>query len=583
LNDLIDWEFKMYLLGFKGVKYKLVSLPGAYDVMAGTICGSHCFTDMFNAELLEIIDDLSELPSKRAEDVIHLFEDYDAELKELYSKSAQVEEDYTLREHTIMVIGQYLKYYANNHTSEDRLFFIKLLALHDIGKPIAKKTQHLATIGMLSEGMDRFFHEHERSRAVALIAGDPIGDYFQKNEGVLSAPKFVRKTANRIIRMAKLAGMPVEEFMRYLCIYATCDMAAYTEDAECSSLDSGHGMHSLDRMFNRDGDGFSYGVAEDMLLFSDNARLKLYERYGWGLENPATNYRLIMDVLKDTVVSGCETFPEVSEVEQLIDLDDLCLEISPDIVDTEYYKRTKDLVENFQKTRRVADAEQKVSEGYYLNGDEYTCEQYSLAEVQDVLVSGLNNLRSLLIKMKHDPIIRLFPAEYRGCPFRADTRNPDQIREAGGFVCQDPREMGLTYHVGGSCATTTTSYKSAFVSTGISPASFIASGDYGKRHEFYLYQLKPLSHGIYVPQAIFDCKYTMFDWDRLSDSLVSPREIDLYSEMEAKWLYSVSYGASEGEVIVPFRVKADDIVGYVPVRRAEPFSNELIIGAFSYF
>lgn len=61
----------------------------------------------------------------------------DQVLARLFAADAGVWEGYTIREHTLMVLGIFERFQLSQVSKSEKLFFRLLLALHDIGKPLA--------------------------------------------------------------------------------------------------------------------------------------------------------------------------------------------------------------------------------------------------------------------------------------------------------------------------------------------------------------------------------------------------------------------------------------------------------------
>ncbi|HAM35525.1 MAG TPA: hypothetical protein DCP85_06315 [Elusimicrobia bacterium] len=161
-------------------------------------------------------------------------------LKRQYNKSVGVGEGYTLEQHTLMVLGQFERYFkAALPGNVDRGFFRLVLALHDIGKPRAvedgdKSNQHEHTREIMRTYLTGLHFTPSQIRmAVGLIDGDPIGPYIKG--GDLSAYKF------EIQVMAKKAGLAPDVFFDLLRIFYMVDAGSYTADAG--------GKPSLDDLF----------------------------------------------------------------------------------------------------------------------------------------------------------------------------------------------------------------------------------------------------------------------------------------------------------------------------------------------
>lgn len=161
----------------------------------------------------------------------------------VYEKDAGVFEKYTLKQHTLMVMRQFEKYFKNTELpgGVNKNFFRFILALHDIGKPEAisqggKHLQHEFTQKYVQELFGKLNIDEKNTKlALVLTSDDPIGKYLIGKINLLQAKEL-------IAQLATAAQMPVDDFFQLLCIYYKVDAGSYTEDAG--------GIKSLDRLFN---------------------------------------------------------------------------------------------------------------------------------------------------------------------------------------------------------------------------------------------------------------------------------------------------------------------------------------------
>ncbi|MBU6323685.1 MAG: hypothetical protein KGI41_03055 [Patescibacteria group bacterium] len=185
------------------------------------------------------LDAVLDNPAHTPEDVLALFDDRFADA---YGKGAGVSEGYTIREHTGMVLNQFLKYFGDALPEEDRKVMETMLAIHDIGKPAAiaagsKYDQHRYTTPIVRETLEGLgFGEKEVALATALVDGDPIGDFLKGGS--------VSRAAERIVKSARESGRPLDGFYGLLKVFYQSDAGSYTEDAG--------GKRSLDRLFSFD-------------------------------------------------------------------------------------------------------------------------------------------------------------------------------------------------------------------------------------------------------------------------------------------------------------------------------------------
>lgn len=191
-----------------------------------------------SSDLREIFEDEQFSPEK----LILLLE---RQYPDTYKQGVGVWEGYTLEVHTLMVMGQFEKYFGDKDLPSgiDKNIFRLILALHDVGKPEAisrggKHLQHEYTqqyIQSLFEALG--IDQRHTDLALVLTSGDPIGKY-------LTSRMDAMQTRTTIEQMANEAKMPVDEFFELLCIYYKLDAGSYTENAG--------GLRSLDDLFDFD-------------------------------------------------------------------------------------------------------------------------------------------------------------------------------------------------------------------------------------------------------------------------------------------------------------------------------------------
>jgi hypothetical protein len=174
----------------------------------------------------------------KPERLVELFE---RDFADEFSKSVGVWEGYTLKEHTLMVLRQFEKYFSEQRLPADidRNFLRVVLTLHDIGKPRAveegdKKKQHQYTTVLIKPILKKLgFSEEKIAIAVALISSDPIGEYIKRGD-LQEVVREIRTKANHI-------SLPESEFLDLLLLYYAVDASSYTKDAG--------GFESLDYLF----------------------------------------------------------------------------------------------------------------------------------------------------------------------------------------------------------------------------------------------------------------------------------------------------------------------------------------------
>jgi hypothetical protein len=148
-------------------------------------------------------------------------------LKGIYSESVGLWEGYSLRRHTLMVLKQYMKYFGSRNLPQiDKEPFFIILALHDIGKPLAiskgdKNLQHFYTKKIIQDVMVHL--PFDLKNYISLIDGDPIGEYFKGRE--------LDETIEQIEKMAKASSFEKHLFFELLMTYYQSDAGSYTKDA----------------------------------------------------------------------------------------------------------------------------------------------------------------------------------------------------------------------------------------------------------------------------------------------------------------------------------------------------------------
>jgi hypothetical protein len=163
-----------------------------------------------------------------------------------FDKVMKVREEYTLKQHVGMVLGQYEKYFAGKPLpggftdGQFRLF----LAVHDLGKPQAewegnKKLQLVYNPQRFEEHFpgDSFIMPAQRALLKSFLFEDPIG-YYLRNGG--------DDIAGCLAKLESMYGMASwvsrRDYLRLLLVYYMSDAGSYT-------LDAG-GIPSLDHHFD---------------------------------------------------------------------------------------------------------------------------------------------------------------------------------------------------------------------------------------------------------------------------------------------------------------------------------------------
>lgn len=186
-------------------------------------------------------------------------------LKKLYETKVR---HYTLESHTLLVIGQFDKYFTQANIKIPKSQFRLLLALHDIGKPKAYlegniHNQYIETIEIITQITPQLPYSKEViNECLAIINGDPIGSLFQ---GKIT----FTKSASIIFKMKAISDLDLTSFFKAITIYYQCDAASYTKDAG--------GIKYLEHLFAYEGGQKSFNAEKGILNFSPIFEAKYIE------------------------------------------------------------------------------------------------------------------------------------------------------------------------------------------------------------------------------------------------------------------------------------------------------------------
>jgi len=158
-----------------------------------------------------------------------------------FKADAHVSQGYSIKEHTLMVMRQFEKYFSGKKlpAGTDANLFRVILVLHDIGKTYeyqdgVRIEKGKYTSEILKSALSKLgYSQQEVSAALALVSEDPIGDYLKEGGGA--------RASAIITRMATRAGFRTDHFLDLLLIYYMADAGSYTEDAGAK--------RGLDRLF----------------------------------------------------------------------------------------------------------------------------------------------------------------------------------------------------------------------------------------------------------------------------------------------------------------------------------------------
>lgn len=193
-------------------------------------------------------------------------------LAQLFAMDSRVIENYTIEEHTLMVLNQFHRYLSAAELPEafPKSAFRLMLALHDIGKPLpeSKDEQHKATLEVIDSLRQLLpINDDQLKIAKIIIGSDKIGSYVktfvrnapmedrfviqqladQRELGIDDLQEFVSKAetkfelesatskADKLVSElaidAQKAGLALDTYFSLLLTYYQSDTAAYTYDA----------------------------------------------------------------------------------------------------------------------------------------------------------------------------------------------------------------------------------------------------------------------------------------------------------------------------------------------------------------
>jgi len=159
---------------------------------------------------------------------------------------------YTIKEHTINVLNQFEKYFANSFSEVEIEVFRLFLLLHDIGKPIAYKkgnrdNQYQETIKLISAQKQNLKISSDYFNLFkALLSTDVLGKYMQNKVSLSEAYNIITEQNNK-------SGKNLKSFFYLLSVYYQCDIASYTKDAGgCKYLEYLFSYNDGEKSFNKD-------------------------------------------------------------------------------------------------------------------------------------------------------------------------------------------------------------------------------------------------------------------------------------------------------------------------------------------
>ncbi|MFC2067582.1 hypothetical protein ACFLTP_00970 [Chloroflexota bacterium] len=248
------------------------------------------------------LDKVLESSTYTPQDLINLLE---RDLGMKFKADSGVHEKYSIKRHTLMVLGQFEKYFADQElpAGMGNNFFRIFLSLHDIGKPDAiretgdRNSQHRYTVGIMHTLLNQLnFSDQEIRIAVTLVSGDVIGKYIKGHRNG-------KITTEELKTMADEAKLSFNDLLELMLIYYQVDAGSYTKDAG--------GLESLDYLFE-------FKPKEKRMVFSVDVaakvdQLKIYaaafpntiwlDDHNWH-DMPWDNLKAWVKINKDKLDSG---------------------------------------------------------------------------------------------------------------------------------------------------------------------------------------------------------------------------------------------------------------------------------------
>ena len=186
----------------------------------------------------EALDSILNKENYSPEKLVSFFE---KDFAEEYSSDVGVWEGYSLKEHTLMVLNQFEKYFADKPLpgGVDHNFFRVILTLHDIRKLRAieegeRSKEHEYTFEIVEKVLTQLEYKNsDVLLAKSLMTGYPLGKFVLTGD--------LEKAVVNIKQAAEKANMDLADFFDLQIIYYQVDASSYTEDAG--------GIRSLDYLF----------------------------------------------------------------------------------------------------------------------------------------------------------------------------------------------------------------------------------------------------------------------------------------------------------------------------------------------
>lgn len=183
---------------------------------------------ILNYTFLRSLADLLLRPSFDGRDLILVLKRHPA-LAERFEAPMGGVDGLTLERHSLGALETYARHFeAQPLVLLSPSPFKLLLALHDLGKPVAvaegfPQRQHPHTLQTINEVLGRLaWPEADMDKIRTLIDGDPIGSCLNRKHQIP-----ISDAAASILAAAERLGVNVRAYWEALLIYYQCDIAAY--------------------------------------------------------------------------------------------------------------------------------------------------------------------------------------------------------------------------------------------------------------------------------------------------------------------------------------------------------------------
>lgn len=209
-------------------------------------------------------DLLSKFESATDEEIIGFFEQ-DPDFGNYFSLDSGVWQNYSIKEHSLMVMNQFDRYFADDYNSKilTKGQFRVMLALHDIGKGPAvidhgkdkgRKLQHIYTQELIPQFIEEIgFDEKVHNLILAIPTQEIMGSFLRKhidpNRNTNTKVLSVEEALEKIKLESKHLDVDSKELFELLYKYFLSDAGSYTHDADPDMKEAPPGRENLDHLF----------------------------------------------------------------------------------------------------------------------------------------------------------------------------------------------------------------------------------------------------------------------------------------------------------------------------------------------